>query len=97
MLIDGATRLATSQLEQFRNIVTESGLLWREPLVNVSADDEVVFEWWHKENKITLYIKDGVQFIKVWGTDIENEMDDGFIQSPEEFLSVWKWLHGERL
>ncbi|GBF81521.1 hypothetical protein [Aphanothece sacrum] len=67
---------------------------WNQPLGNISIDNEIVLEWWHKEKKLTIYVcKNSIDYIKVWGSDMDNEMEDGSISLNEnELTSLWKWL-----
>lgn len=84
---------AQKWLEQLRTIATENQLWWHEPLVNISVDAEVVFEWWCEHKKLTVYIlEDTAEYIKVWGPDIDNEMQDGLAKSSAELTSLWKWM-----
>ena len=54
------------------------GSSWEQPHVAHSPWDEDVFEWWHGEKKLTVYHgRERVEFIKVWGDDIHNVMDEG--------------------
>ncbi len=42
------------------------------------AEGEVVFEWWHGNKKLTVYIgDDSAEYVQVWGTDRHSEMSDG--------------------
>ena len=42
----------------------------------------MVFEWWHKEHDLTLYISDlEVEYVKAWGVNIHSEMEEGCIDS----------------
>jgi hypothetical protein len=67
---------------------------WSSPHITLSEAGEVVFEWWHRNKKITLYFGDGQpEFIKVWGTDIETEMDSGILTDGWPLTSLWLWLH----
>ncbi len=38
---------------------SDLGLPWLEPNVTASGDGEIVFEWWHGGNKLTVYVGDG--------------------------------------
>ncbi|MGL4568288.1 MAG: hypothetical protein ACRCU6_07135 [Fusobacteriaceae bacterium] len=68
--------------------------MWDEPLINVSEDLEVVLEWWHGSKKITIYIKDkSVEYVKTWGADIDNEMEDGEIETEEDIEYLWQWIN----
>lgn len=80
-------------LKQLRKLVAADQMWWGEPLVNLSFDSEIVFEWWHGTKKLTVYILGNTaEYIKVWGTDIDNEMEDGTSSSPAELTDLWKWL-----
>lgn len=66
---------------------------WIYPHVTASADGEVVFEWWKGQRKLTVYISSiGAEYVRVWGTNIQDEMSEGDISSPRECTSGWKWL-----
>jgi hypothetical protein len=69
---------------------------WVDPHVSASEAGEVTFEWWKDSLKLTLYVgPTSIQFIRVWGTDMENEMADGDLQG-DMFEWLWSWLHGLR-
>ena len=80
-------------LKQLRKLVAADQMWWGEPLVNLSFDSEIVLEWWHETKKLSVYILGNTaEYIKVWGTDIDNEMEDGTSSSPDELTDLWKWL-----
>ncbi|MEH2375665.1 hypothetical protein [Nostoc sp.] len=86
-------KYAIEWLKQLRTVVAANQMWWGEPLVNLSFDSEIVFEWWHETKKLTVYILGNTaEYIKVWGTDIDNEMEDGTSSSPAELTTLWKWL-----
>ena len=86
-------KYAIEWLKQLRTVVAANQMWWGEPLVNLSFDSEIVFEWWHETKKLTVYILGNTaEYIKVWGTDIDNEMEDGTSSSPAELMALWKWL-----
>lgn len=63
------------------------------PNVTANSDGEVVFEWWNDPRKVTLYFTaDDTECIKVWGTDIDTEMEDGYADSAKERESLWHFL-----
>lgn len=65
---------------------------WSSPHMSSTADGEIAFEWWKGERKLTLYLSDrGSEYIKVWGPDIETEMDDGPLNH-WSFVAAWLWL-----
>lgn len=81
-----------------REIIKESkanSLWWSPPLVNVSYDSDVVLEWWNKSKKLTFYInQSSLDYIKVWGSDIDTEMEDGSINSMHDYSirRLWQWI-----
>jgi hypothetical protein len=77
---------------QLRKISKSRQLWWSKPLVNI-LDSEIVFEWWHNEKKITVYISsDTAEFIKVWGADIDTEMEEGVAETDSEIEVLWRWI-----
>jgi hypothetical protein len=81
-----------------RKIIKESkanSLWWSTPLVNVSYESEVILEWWNKSKKLTFYInQSSLDYIKVWGSDIDAEMEDGSINSMQDCSigRLWQWI-----
>ena len=80
-------------ISDFYRSLVKRNLQWKDPLTNASPDKEIVFEWWNGQKKLTVYCKENsLEFIKVWGADIESEMDDGEVSAeiiPE--LADWLW------
>lgn len=86
---------AEELIKKLRSISKKNKLWWHQPLLNISIDDEIVFEWWHKEKKLTIYVCPNViDFIKVWGADMDNEMQDGSIDLSKNYaiLCLWQWI-----
>lgn len=84
-------------IKKLRSLVTENKFWWDEPLGNVSFDKEIVLEWWHKEKKLTIYISsNSIDFVKVWGPDMDNEMEYNTMSlKMEELKFLWQWLGGK--
>jgi len=62
--------------------------------MTLSENSEIVFEWWHNQKKITLYFgEENAEYIKVWGTDIDTEMDSGPLSDGWILTSLWLWLN----
>ncbi|GAA6620649.1 hypothetical protein [Scytonema sp. NUACC26] len=84
---------AIEWLDRLRATALDKQMWWHEPLINLGVDSEIVFEWWYENKKITVYILGNTaEYIKVWGRDIDNEMEDGLATSSVEILNLWKWL-----
>ena len=79
-------------INQLRRLGSESNF-WEEPLINRTCDEEIVLEWWNKNRKLTIYISENrIEYIKVWGPDIDNEMQDGLISSDDTLRELWEWI-----
>ena len=73
-------------------LISEVRLPWIEPLINY-VDQEVSLEWWNANKKLTIYFSDAaIDYIRVWGANIKNEMEDGEIANPFCFVALWQWL-----
>ena len=67
---------------------------WSSPHMTLSETGEIVFEWWQNARKITLYFGNGEpEYIKVWGTDVETEMESGILTNDWSLTAIWLWLH----
>jgi hypothetical protein len=66
----------------------------RKPHVSASVDRDVVLEWWHGSRKLTVYVSaTSVEYVRVWGPDMEHEMDDGAL-TMSRAVEWWLWLAG---
>jgi hypothetical protein len=77
------------------NAAAKSGLSWLNPHVSANEDGIVVLEWWLLGKKLTVYVsQQETAYIKVWGDDIDNDMEDGVLQSvPADFVDLWTWIN----
>jgi hypothetical protein len=67
---------------------------WISPHVSASEAGEVVFEWWRGPRKLTLYFgPDDIEYIKVWGPNIDDEMESASLESARDFSALWIWLY----
>jgi len=89
-----AIALVVRWLDAFYDVVTHAAMPWDAPNVTGGSEGEVVLEWWHGTKKLTIYIAPArIDYVKVWGTDIDHEMEDGELTTYSVFLSLWEWLH----
>jgi hypothetical protein len=65
-----------------------------QPSILADVTEEVVFEWWSGKRKLSVYIGEkAIRYIKVWGIDINQEMEDGELSTGSKFSDLWAWLY----
>jgi hypothetical protein len=71
------------------------GLPFNNPLVSVDHRGYITLEWWHNSRSLTVYINsdNAIEYLKVWGTDITSDMEDGSVTYLTDVISLLKWLH----
>lgn len=61
---------------------------------SLSPWGEDMYEWWRGGRKLTVYLGcTRSTYVKAWGDDIVDEMEDGEIHLPEDFAALWQWLN----
>lgn len=79
-------------IELYQEVVARGGR-WTAPNATASPKGDAVLEWWNGRKKLTLYVSlTNVEYVKSWGSDIDNEMEDGSADAEEERLALWNWL-----
>jgi len=69
---------------------------WIAPNVSAGADGELVLEWWNGQRKVTVYLdEEETEYVRSWGTSIEDDMDDGTVADPSRMANIWNWLHSD--
>ena len=83
-----------NQSNQILNILSEFNSFKEvDYFVNVTPDLEILFEWFFNNKKLSVYVSDeAIDYIKIWGTNIEEEMSDGVLTNPADIIKPWKWL-----
>jgi hypothetical protein len=74
---------------------TVASLGWIKPNVTGGPDGGVVFEWWYGKRKLTVYVEEqSIEYVQVWGTDVDAKITDGAIESMSDSRDLWMWLIG---
>lgn len=83
-----------NQSNQIINVLSEFNTFKEvDYFVNVTPDLEVLFEWFFNHKKLSVYVsEEAIDYIKIWGTNIEEEMSDGVLTNPADIIKPWKWL-----
>lgn len=86
-ILDTANQL----MNKIYSIVKDNSFLLDKPLINITEQQEIVLEWWNKNKKITIYISDKtIDYIKIWGANMDNEMEYNSIDLPNDFTTLVK-------
>jgi hypothetical protein len=68
---------------------------WEAPHISASESGEITFEWWDNARKLTIYFGDNeMEVLRVWGPDMDHEMDHVHIAKTEQLAPAWAWLYG---
>lgn len=68
---------------------------WVAPHVSASEVGEITFEWWEDARKLTIYFGDhNIEVLRVWGPDMNQEMDHHQIVKTAQLAHAWAWLYG---
>lgn len=74
---------------------TNEGYKWLTPFISSDEDGHITMQW--RKGKHELHIEvaeDEVEYIKVWGANISNEMHVDSL-TPHDYKTLWRWLlHG---
>ena len=74
---------------------TVASLGWIKPNVTGGPEGGVVFEWWYGKRKLTVYVEEqSIEYVQVWGTDVDAKITDGSIESMSDSRELWMWLIG---
>jgi hypothetical protein len=83
---------AQKLIDLLHSVALTNNWWWYVPLLNI-CDHEIVLEWWNQSKKITTYVsEESIDYIKVWGADMDNEMEDGSISLEEDLTHLWQWI-----
>jgi len=95
---DGALNTVEDVVDAYRQAECErdearSKLMNAAPLVSSDENDATTFEWWNGTRKLTIYHQPHkTVYVKVWGSNIFTEMENGVIGSQYEMSALWRWL-----
>ncbi len=85
---------ATDWIGQMYEDVMRAGLAWRKPHVAADEHGDVTFEWWNGDKGLTIYVSadGGVSYLRDWGLDVVEDMEDGPVSTSEERRELWAWF-----
>ena len=70
-------------------------LPWSDPHIGVNERGQVILEWWQGDRALTLFVRSSnqVDYLKAWGANIQNEMEDGAVSQIADFIALSHWLY----
>ena len=73
------------------------GLTWVEPHLGSNERGQITLEWWQGTRTLTLFVRseEQVDYLKAWGSHIENDMEDGEVSRLADFAALSRWLYQE--
>lgn len=90
-------------IEKIKVAFSSSQFEWRDPHCAPIGDDGSIDIEWYKDERYLMIFTDGdgisfattsrIEYITVWGTNIENEMDCGNVDL-DNCSHLWDWLNG---
>ena len=64
----------------------------RTPFISYDQDGYITLVWRNGKHELYLEItEDEIEYVKVWGINIDSEMDAG-VPSEDNYLTLWEWL-----
>ena len=65
---------------------------WITPFISSDEDGYITAEWYEEERELHIQIGENeAEYLQVWGTNIDTEMHEGFL-NPDSYLTLWEWL-----
>ena len=84
---------AESWIREMHRHARSTGQPWRPPHVTASAEGEVVFEWWHGQKTLTVYLTaNTAEYVKGSGPEVDAEVEDGEAATATSRQQLWTWL-----
>ena len=83
---------AQTLIARVHELVYAGGLVWQVPHVGSDGDGAISFEWWRRNQTLTLYAyADGsTESLLAWGADVFSAMESAENLTDEQIVSVWR-------
>ncbi len=83
---------AETVIEKLLDLIISTDYRFITPFISGDGDGNVTVIWYNQKRQLHFKIgENDVQYFKVWGTNIDTEMEVDFLKS-EHCLDLWKWL-----
>lgn len=79
-------------IEELFDYTASAGYSWLTPFISSDEDGYITVEWYEEERELHLLIGENeAEYLRVWGTNIDTDMDEGFLNR-DNYLTLWEWL-----
>lgn len=94
-ILPQVVELAEQFLRRFCRSVYKSGLIWKAPHIGTDGEGEITLQWWRPQRSLVVFVEPSgsIQYLKVWGPHIWNEMEEDTDVSPNRLVDLWGWLY----
>ena len=83
---------AETVIEKLLDLIISADYRFITPFISGDGDGNVTAIWYNQKRQLHFKIgENDVQYFKVWGTNIDTEMEVDFLKF-EYCLELWKWL-----
>lgn len=64
------------------------------PHVSIDKDGSTVFTWWNGTKSLSIYFcpNGDLYVLKVWGSNIYNDMEEFWNPTELQWGQIWRWL-----
>jgi hypothetical protein len=74
-------------------LIAEEAMTWHPPHLGTEDHGDVEFSWWRGEKTLLISVTgQEIRYLRVWGANIQSEMDEGQDPSDADLVNLWRWL-----
>lgn len=82
-------------MEEFLDSIVSAEHSWVTPFISSDEAGNVTAEWYEGKRELHAQIGENeAEYLRVWGTNIDTDMDEGFLNR-DNYLALWEWLFHE--
>ena len=86
---------AETAIEKLLDIIISADYRFITPVISTDGNGNVTAIWYNQKRQLHFKIGEiEVEYFKVWGPNINTEMEVDFLKS-EHYIELWKWLINE--
>lgn len=81
-------------LRHHHQLILGSNLAWKIPHFATEGEGEVTLEWWNNGKVLTIFVNTSghIEYLRAWGPNIWNDMEDSEDPTDGVLSNLWQWL-----